>query len=675
MQHKPNDPTHTLRKYLSRGQQTSGYLIDRFKHEQSQRRKQVVRRLFLWATGASLLAAILAIGIAFKLRGRTHWLLQTHSWNKLSELAQASEVRDYQNKKIGEFSDERRYSVALASLPTHVPQAVLAAEDAEFYHHHGYSFKSILRSAWANIRGGGFRQGGSTITQQLVRNLYLSKAKSLQRKIDEIILAAALEQEVGKDRILELYLNTVFFGNQAYGIEAAARNYFRKSASELSLAEASLLAGILASPSRLAPHMHLSLAKQRQRYVLQQMVDENFVDAKTAQLALNQVLGLAAHALPKNANAPYVMQSIAQELKQRVALEKQSRFGLQIYTGLDEKLQNQLQSELPKLVTARYPGKALALGDHIEAAALVIDISSADIRAMLGGRNFSQTQFNRSLMMARPLGSLFLPFYVGLALDRGYQLNSSIYSVGHQAPLVGEFAPHQDLSLFDSLRLGRAQESARLFAWLGTGTVTDAASKLGFEFARQDMALALGVGTANLLQVATALSAFTNDGQIRTPHLITMVKAKDGTPIYQTSSLHQPPIYSAEARYMIRHALAAYPWEHSLGAQGKAPQGLSFIVGTDAGLHDAWFVGFDDETCVAIWVGSEFGRRRLAESEDQLRRIVSRIWLDLYQTLPLKPSREALIPEGISFARIKSTSGAGRTLPIKTGSTVAGFNR
>jgi penicillin-binding protein 1A len=622
---------------------------------------------FFITSVAFVTAAAAAAVIFWQVHRYSEYLNQKQEWSRLRALVQATEVFDRHGTKVGEFAEESRYLVSLESLPRHSWQAILAAEDDGFFGHSGVSLVGMMRAFFANIASGRFSQGASTITQQLVRNTFLSSKKTLQRKIDEVLIAREMERRLDKKRILELYLNTVFFGNHSYGIEAASRNYFRKSSTDLTVAESALLAAVIVSPSRLALHKFRDKAERRQFAILNRMQSLRQIDAAQLSAAIAERVVIAPRAVPKSDLAPFLMRALRQELDQRVALSATQSEGFQVDTSIDLRIQAVLRDRIKASLVKHFAPSLLR--KQTQVAALVSQTRTGEILAWQGGYDFDSSQFDHSRSIQRPMGSLFLPFFVGLGLDRGLHLLSSVYTNG--GALLPSLSPahHDDLNIFDVLKYAKAEDSARLLSWIGIGTVVEASERLGFVFHKDDLSLALGTGTSDLKKVVRAFSAFANMGRPQDLRFIRQVKRSDGSVVYRSQSSEiADQVYTPEAAFLVRETLRQYPLMGT--KQTQLTQNLSFAVGTDRRLHDAWFVGFDEDMTFAIWVGSEFGKHRLAKDERQLRARIEAVWFDLYRQFPSRKHSLPQIPDGISFMHVSDGTRA-VTIPAKTGVAVS----
>ena len=589
---------------------------------------------------------------------------------KSQAIALTSEVYDRHGEKIGEFAGEQRYFVALKELPKPVIQAFLSAEDKSFYDHHGINFWSAVRAVVANLKGGHLKQGASTISQQLARLYFLDQSKTWERKVKEAMLALAIERKLSKDDILELYLNKIYLGNHSYGIEAAARNYFRKHANQLNVAEAAVLAGLPKSPNAYAPHRHAAAASRRQLAVLMRMEEDGYLEHGEAATWAKVPLSVAKGPEDFETGTAFVIQAVRAEISRKLELRQLPLRGLRIYTTIDAELQRGAARQLmASLQTSR---KLAAKGGHtpgaIEGALISLNPQNGAILAMQGGGDFKRSQFNRASATKRPLGALFLPIYVGLALDSGYTLTSRI----GDDPLSGQQLPPGAPTLYEVLRDGLTVAGAPLYAALGHGSVQTFARRLGFDFAHQDLGLAYGTGAASPLQVAVAYAAFANGGRLVTPHLIEHVATVNDQMIYQEADTGSGiQALSPATAYLLQEALRdAVAYGHAAKAKGVAPSATG-MGSSSEDLHDAWFVGSLSTIVSVLWNGAENGKVRLARESAVNIDLLAKAWSAYMQSAPPAFVTQAVSPQppsGISYAKKPaSVPGGSHSLPFLSG--------
>ena len=560
-------------------------------------------------------------------------------------MMQSTEVLDRSLNRVGEFSTEQRYYVSLNMIPKHVVQAFLAAEDADFYSHSGVSFKAMLRAAFVNFKNSKFTQGGSTITQQLARLYFLTPAKTLERKMEEVFLAIAMEKNLSKDRILELYLNKIFLGNHSYGVEAASRNYFRKSVQEINVAEAAMLAGLPAAPSKYAPHRFFRRAKKRQVFVLERMREEGYLDQGDKKRWQKHELNISKTALKKSKQASFYIEALRERLVSKFSISDLSQSGLQILTSLDESLQrvtNKTFAASVYQVFGSVDSKELAM------ALVILDVKTGGVMAMQGGASFAQSQFNLATYARRPIGSAFLPIYYTLAIDRGFRLDSSLFSRGK--PVDGN-PQHGDMSLYQGISGMRAEESARLLAWLGIGTVTSFSESLGLHFTKKDLSLALGTGLTNLMAITGSYGMLPRYGKYIEPFLVDAIRTPTGE-IYFERPKH------LKAGKQVVDPKSAFIISDILSNSGRSE---AVGIGVDRSLHDSWVIGYDQNHVMGIWVGSKNGSTVLAKSKDKLIKMTKQLWKLVKKDSGIfSKVRGFEIPKGIGYQPLEIRLSNGR---------------
>jgi membrane peptidoglycan carboxypeptidase len=539
----------------------------------------------------------------------------------------ATEIYDRHGEKIGEFAGERRYFVPLAEIPETVVRAFLSAEDQDFYEHHGISARGVLRSLVANLRGLRLKQGGSTITQQVARAYYLTREKTWSRKIKEAILALTMERRLTKAQILELYLNKIFLGNRSYGVEAAARNYFRKSIKDVTIGEAALLASLPKGPSLYAPHRHYKRARARQSWVLRRMAEDGFITAETANRWRQKPVRVAKSAQDLSARAPYFVAAVRSELRRKFETASLPRSGLKVFTTLDIRAQRAAEKHLAAAVREARGGH----GGRIEGALVSIDPATGDVLALQGGRSFRESQFDRARLTSRAVGGLIMPIYAALALERGYELTSPV-DFDPLAP--GRSRSEAQISLYEAVVDGRLIDGARIFTALGAGSVRRFAARLGLPFAgmarQDDVLLALGYGDATPRDLALAYSAFANGGMRRTPSLVMRIDDANGRTFYRSQPEAGDEVMAPEAAALttslLQHA-ARYGQQHDLVAAAlRVHPEAGGIAGVSEDLHNAWYVGMQPEAVTAVWVGAERGSVRVAVDENAATRLAASVW-------------------------------------------------
>ena len=488
--------------------------------------------------------------------------------------------------------------VRLADLPPHVPGAILAVEDRNFYHHAGVNPISIVRALIVNIREGEVRQGGSTITQQLAKNVFLSSDRTMKRKVQELLLAFWLEWKFTKDEILTLYLNRVYFGAGAYGVDAASFRYFGKPARALSVGEAAVLAGLLKAPSRFAPTANPEHAGRRGRLVIDQMEAAGFLTQGEAAAAVAATIALAPS---RFAAAPYFVDYALSRVR---ALAGSIDADLIVRTTFDPHMQRSAEMGL-------VAGLAVApdqIGDA-QAAVVLIDGEGA-VRAMIGGRDYRRSQFNRVVQARRQPGSAFKPVVFLAALQAGLPA----HAVVTDAPIrIGAWAPdnyksryYGDVTMREAMARSLNSAAIRLQEYVGRGEVRRAARALGW---RGELtagpSLALGVDAVSPLELAALYAPVANGGLRVEAHVIDRIETKDGDTVYRRPGsvigAAATPGAVADMNDMLR---AVVEWGTGRAALTPGYRAVG-KTGTSQNSRDAWFAGHAGGLVGVVWIGRD----------------------------------------------------------------------
>lgn len=498
--------------------------------------------------------------------------------------------------------------VPLDLLPHYVADAVIATEDQRFYDHHGVDPLGMMRAAITNLREGRTVQGGSTLTQQLAKNLYLTSDRTFSRKLEEFTLALWLEMRLSKDDILELYLNRVYLGSGAYGVDQAARRYFRKPARNLSLGEAAMIAGLLKAPSRYSPLSNPTLARTRARIVLSQMQDAGFISEDEERRAAEEIsrsFERSERAEPNGADyaIDYVMEQLGPAY---VAGVSSGAEGIVVETTLDARLQANAAAVIEQVITARGPEL------NASEAAAVVMARDGGILALVGGRSYAQTQFNRAVKGRRQPGSAFKPFVYLAALESGYTPDSIVEDL----PLsIAGWAPRNDNGQYQgpmALRTALAKSvntvAARLTLKVGPARVANTARRLGIRSPlAKDATISLGTSDVSLLELTGAYNVIANGGRTAEPYVIARVRSTRGEDLFVRAQapfaqLIAPPLV-ASMNDMLGTALS----EGTGRRAAIPPYAAAGKTGTSQGFRDAWFVGYTAYLTAGVWAGNDNG--------------------------------------------------------------------
>lgn len=521
----------------------------------------------------------------------------------------ATLILDRHNRPIDAIAKEFRVVVPFASLPPLLPKAFVAAEDSRFWEHDGLDGRSIARAAFNNLRSGRRSQGGSTITQQVTRALLLSREKTFLRKFAEAVLSFRLESILTKEEILSIYLNEIYLGEGAYGVEAASRTYFGKKASQLTLGEIALLAGLPQSPTNYSPIKQPEAARARQRYVLNRMAEDGIITAEAARSAYDQGLPLAGN-WRKAVNgyfAGYIRNQLLTVYKEADLYEK----GLSVATTVDSRWQEEaaraVQAGASK-VAERHPGNPTPQG-----ALVALDSGSGRIRAMIGGVDFTENQYNRAVQANRQPGSAFKPLVYATALERGVPSDATL----PDTPLTlygGSGKPWQpqnfkndyrgQLSLTEALVHSSNVVAVRLLQQTGQDKVIALARRMGITAPLDaDPTLALGAAPVSLLELTAAYAAIANQGVYHAPVGITRINDRDGrfTPWPQSPGKQ---VIAPETASWLQSAMTQVV-QRGTGKNAAGVRGASGKTGTTDNHVDAWFIGSATDLTTGVWIGHD----------------------------------------------------------------------
>ncbi len=493
-------------------------------------------------------------------------------------------------------------AIALSAMPAYLPEAFLAAEDRRFYSHHGLDLTGIARSVRANLGARHVVQGGSTITQQVVRNIFLSPDQTLKRKVQEAVLAGELERRLNKTDILELYLNRIYFGDGAYGVEAAAQTYFGTPASALSLSEAALLAALPKAPSRLDPEGDMDAAVDRSQVILGEMRADGWITAAQQADAVAHPPVLVPEK-PVDSDFGYVLDlaaSRARDLAQNRAPD------LVVRLTVDPHLQAAASQVVRDGVAA---GRRLGANQ----AALVALGPDGAIRALVGGRDHRASAYDRATQAMRQPGSAFKPFVYAAALEAGVKPDDvrtdRPVRFGGWSPVNygGHFSGQ--VSISDALARSINTVAVRLAHQVGAAKVAELAQRFGLGMipARPDLSVALGAYEVDLLDLTSAYQVFQQDGHRVDPYLITAITNAHGDVLYQHPDSARPQVFDTQkTRLMVRMMEGVI--SHGTGQKADIGRPAAGKTGTSQNWRDAWFVGFTPDWVAGVWVGDDRSR-------------------------------------------------------------------
>jgi penicillin-binding protein 1A len=562
---------------------------------------------------------------------------------------------DVQGAPFAEIAPVTHAIVALDSLPDFVPGAFLAVEDKRFYEHGGIDYRRVGGALLADIRARGFVQGFSTITMQLARNVWPDqlpgRQRTLRRKILEIRVAGDIERRFTKDEILELYLNHIYFGGGSYGVEAASRNYFGKPAAELRLAEAALLAALPKSPTWYNPRRFAERARSRRDLVLALMAEQGRITEAAAQGAAESGLGVRRDPPSRRADpgtAPYFVEAVRRVLEDRLG-EDIYTAPVRVFTTLDQRAQRSAEQQLEQQLRAiergsfgRYSGGRYAAGtipdgttDYVQGAVVLMDATTGAVRALVGGRNFTHSRFDRATQARRQPGSAFKPFVFAAALGSGYapsqlvsdsvlRLELSGGEVWEPRNFGGEYEGH--VTLREALVRSKNVPTVRLAADVGVGQVLRLARRAGLRSELPNVpSVALGTAAVTPLELTAAYTAFAQLGTAVPPRLIERVEDANGKVLWEPRVERRQVMDSAVAYLvtnMLEEAVTSGTATSVRRAGYRGP--AAGKTGTTNDGADAWFVGYTPAHVATVWIG--FDRPAAITRDASGGRLAAPVW-------------------------------------------------
>jgi len=626
---------------------------------------------------------------------------RTFDLNKLEQMESASVILDRNGKIFGQIYVENRETVPYEQLSPDLINAVVAVEDAKFYQHHGYDLLGIIRAALKNVTAGHVRQGASTITQQLARNSFSLKERTFRRKLLEIFLAQRIEEQFGKQKIMELYLNRIYFGGGLYGAEAAARGYFGKSARDMSLAECATLAGLIKSPNRLSPWSDRANSREVRDYALDRMRDLGFISRERCAAARAEQIVIGSR---QNAQGQtYAVDYIRQQVIAAVGWDRAMNEGFRIHTTVDVDLQKAAEDSLrahlesveqrPDYNHQTYSAyaasfrKAKASGtmsdqpapEYLQGAVIGLDNATGDILVLVGGRDFEHNQYNRALQSRRPAGTAMLPLVYAAAFEKGMYpgslvedspLDNRAVMIGGTTGILGEWGPESAQNRYEGTMTARQAlakskngATVRIGMNAGVDAVLQLCSAAGVHSTlRPYPATFLGSSEVTLAELALAYTIFPNGGwRPNTPHILGRIEEKDGTLVWdgKQESIRKLVI-KPETAYEV-HSCLVDALQSGTGKAAFTHFGLKKMpaagkTGTAYDFTDALFAGYDSNFTCAVWAGFDKPQKiyRGAFGSE----LALPIWVDVINTAAKSyPPREIKEPSGLKQIEICSRSG------------------
>lgn len=600
------------------------------------------------------------------------FLALTHDLPQISSLENfrpSAVTRIYSSDKvlIAELFAEKRDPVTLKVIPEYLKKAIITTEDRNFYTHSGIDLKGIARAIIKDIWAGKFVEGASTITQQLAKTLFLNPKKTLVRKLKEAFLAFHLERRYTKDEILELYLNQVYFGSGAYGVESAARIFFNKSVKDLTLAECSLVSAMPKAPSKYSPLVNRDLAIKRRNIVLKQMLETGIINETEYNKALNETLNLSK----KNKNslkAPYFVEYVKDFLENIIGSSRLYKGGLTIYTTLSYELQKTAEDAIAKGISdleSRMIQQGMINPDP-QSALVCLDIQSGGILAMIGGKNFYKSPYNRATVARRQPGSAFKPIVYAHAMEKGFTQNMMILDapVAFKGRKKGEaWKPENfsknyqgEITLRKALALSKNIPAVRLIEILGPSSVVQFGYKLGIKSTLSpNLSLALGTSEVTLLELTSAYTVFPNRGKSIKPYGVMEIVDHNGRIVWRAKPKKRL-VMSRTGAAIMTDMLMAVVKEGTGKKANIIKRPVAGKTGTTDKCKDALFVGFSPSIATGVWVGRDkfvtLGKRETGA------RAALPIWMEFMEkALADEPFQYFDIPDDVVQVHMNSTSG------------------
>ncbi|MDD3248889.1 MAG: PBP1A family penicillin-binding protein [Smithellaceae bacterium] len=577
----------------------------------------------------------------------------------------ASRVLDENDQLIDEFFLEDRKMINIADVPKIVQYAFVAAEDSRFYKHRGVDLLSIFRALFKNVEAGKIVQGGSTITQQVAKLMYLTPERKYTRKLKEAILSYRIDKYLTKDEILHLYLNQIYLGHGTYGIESASVGYFGKSARDLTLPEAALLAGLPKAPTTYSPFFNFSRAKQRQIYVLTRLQEEGFISKDQMAQAAAAPLNLRPMK-PKDKVAADFVEHVRRYVQEKYGADVLYREGLTIYTTLNLPAQTAARDALMKGLSEMEARNKYDKG-LVQGALYCMDVKTGAIRAMIGGRDFAKSEFNRAVQSYRQPGSAFKPLIYTAAFDKG--MNPSTRFV--DSPIIFEDPSQPDglwkpknfdekfqgpITMRTALVQSRNVVTVKILQEIGVDYAISYAANLGIESPlAANLSLALGSAGVTLQEMVRAYGVLANGGKKVSPYFIRKIVDRTGNVFEETHPLSEQVI-DPRIAFMTTYILQDVV-ESGTGRRVKSiGRPVAGKTGTTNDVRDAWFIGFSPSLIAGVWVG--FDQEKSLGGHEVGGRAAAPIWLYFMEkALQGKPVEAFHAPAGIVFVRVDAKTG------------------
>ena len=549
---------------------------------------------------------------------------------------------------FSELFVEKRIPIPITEMPKHLRNAFIAIEDVRFYKHFGVDVRGIARATYRNIIHRGITEGASTITQQLARNLYLTHQKSFKRKIEEAVLAIQIERSYSKDEILNMYLNLIYLGEGAHGVEAAAYTYFHKKAKDLTVQESATLAALTKSPSRLSPFKNQAKALERRNIVLRKMYQADFISKKDYAQSIKEPLNLAPFKAYEKKTG-YFIEYVKQMFDEYVTdIQELYTTGLNIKTTINLKMTGFAYEAIEKGIQ-QYKERHPTTKDLPEVALIAIEVKSGEVKVMIGGRDFAESPFNRAVQAKRQPGSSFKPIIYLAALEQGltpdYMLRDAPISFTNPwtkqvwQPKNYRNEYHGNVTMRKALELSLNTATVRLLEKAGLDNVIDMAKRLhinsNFE---SNLSLALGTTEIAPLDLANAYATFARGGVYLPPVAINNISTIEGEEKYNDETQGEI-VVAPEVAASLVDIMKGVIKNGTARSATRMPYFLAGKTGTTDDFRDAWFIGFSPELLCAVWIG--YDKKTNLGGKESGSTAALPIWIDfMSKALPLYPNED-----------------------------------
>lgn len=597
------------------------------------------------------LPAMLGVGFAYSLVN----YLEIPDVKQLATNPPRSATRLYADDGglFAELFVEKRIPIALSEMPNHLRNAFIAIEDVRFYHHSGFDIRGILRATYRNILKRGISEGASTITQQLARNLFLTPTRSMKRKIEELVLAVNIERNYSKDEILTMYLNLIYLGEGAYGVEAASWTYFHKKAREINIAEAASLASLTKAPSRSSPFKNLPKAVERRNLVLRKMVEAKFITPAQYTQTVNTPLVLAPFRIYEKKTGFFI--EYVRQLLEDYAPNPQEVLttGLNVQTSINLKMTEWGYEAIEKGLKL-YKERNPKVTQLPEVALVAMEVKTGEIKVMIGGKDFQTSPYNRATQAKRQPGSAFKPIIYLAALENGFKPETMLLDapISFTDPWSKQvWSPHNyrneyhgSVSMRTALALSLNTATVRLLERVGVSNVIDLAKSLhinsNFE---KNLSLALGSTEVIPIELANAYATAARAGIYIPPKAVRSIITADSQELYYDPAPEENPV-SVNASRMLVDMMRSVVKSGTAAKAAGMPYVLAGKTGTTNDFRDAWFIGFSPNLLCMVWMG--YDKQQYLGKKEAGATAALPIWIDfMAKALPLYPNDDFTWPE------------------------------